>query len=289
MRRGPFVCLSVTARAAFCLFAALLTAGSAALFSPAGAAEPDGLLPVIMYHSVLRDPDRAGSYVVSPDTVEADFRFLREKGYRSLTAREAAALAAAGKEFPEKSVMITFDDGFLNNLTYVLPLLEKYDFKAVIAVVGSYSEQYSDTPDPNPAYAYLNWEEICAAASSGRVEIANHSYAMHREWPRKGSSRLRKESAEAYADAFRRDVSRTQELLCEPCGIIPTTYAYPFGSIGEGSGALLSEMGFTAALTCTEQLNACEQTEDGLLLLGRFNRPSGISTEKFMKKLGICS
>lgn len=284
---GWFCCLSVTPRGIFCLVMAVCIVLTAGMASPVRAAQ--GVLPVIMYHSVLEDPSRAGEYVVSPETLEADFRYLKEHGYRTLTAAEAYAVAAAGEDFPEKSVMLTFDDGFLNNLTYALPLLEKYGFTAVVAVVGSYSETYSDTPDANPMYAYLSWEEICALASSGRVEIANHSYAMHRTWPRKGSARRRGESAEEYRSAFLDDTARTQELLAAHCGLVPVVYAYPFGSVGEGSGEMLAQLGFQTALTCTEKQNRAALTPEGLLLLGRYNRPSGVPTEKFMKKLGICS
>ena len=66
--------------------------------------------------------------------------------------------------------MITFDDGFRNNLTDGLPLLEKYGMKATVAVVGCYSERFSDTPDPNPAYAHLSWDDITELTQSGRVE-----------------------------------------------------------------------------------------------------------------------
>jgi peptidoglycan/xylan/chitin deacetylase (PgdA/CDA1 family) len=283
--RKRFFCLR--GRAVLCI-AAVMAAACAAAFFPVRAANPEGALPVIMYHSVLRDRARAGAYVVSPDVIEADLRYLRERGYTSLTPSEVAALVQAGEPIPEKSVMITLDDGFLNNLTYVLPLLERYDMTAAIAVVGSYAERFSDAPDPNPAYAYLNWEEICALQSSGRVEIANHSYAMHDESPRKGSARLPGESDEDYRTALTDDATKTQELLAEHCGIIPTTFVYPFGSVGEGSAEILREMGFTVLLTCDERVNILSPDSAELpVVLGRFNRASGISTEKFMKKLGI--
>ena len=285
-RRGVFCCFSVTARGLFCTAAALCVL-LAPLCAFAGTAQ--GELPVIMYHSVPPETARTGDYVISPETLEEDLRFLSENGYRTITPSQAYSFAAAGEEFPPKSVMLTFDDGFLNNLTNVLPLLEKYDFTAAVAVVGSYSEQYSDHPDPNPLYAYLSWEEICALASSGRVEIANHSYAMHALWPRKGALRRRGETPEEFARAFSDDAARTQTLLAAHCGLVPGTYVYPFGGVEKGSQAMLFGMGFRTALTCREKTNRAVLTQDGLLVLGRFNRPSGVPTEKFMKKLGICS
>ena len=50
---------------------------------------------------------------------------------------------------------------------------------------------------------------------------------------------------------------------------------------------ILQEMGFTALLTCTEKVNEISGDPAVLTSLGRFNRPSGVSTEKFMRKIGI--
>ncbi|MBQ2752411.1 MAG: polysaccharide deacetylase family protein, partial [Oscillospiraceae bacterium] len=179
------------------------------------------------------------------------------------------------------------DDGFLNNLTYGLPLLEKYGMKATVAVVGSYSERFSDTPDPNPAYAHLSWDDITELTQSGRVEIANHSYDMHKKEGRKGTRRKFGEDEADYYAALVQDVGKTQSLLEQHCGIVPTAFAYPYGSISRESVAVLQEMGFNVLFTCSEKVNMINGEVDQLLSLGRFNRPKGISTERFMKRLGI--
>ena len=70
-------------------------------------------LPIIMYHSVLQDPDRAGAYVVSPDTVRQDILYLQNLGYTCILPSEAIAFVRDGGALPEKPVLITFDDGHL--------------------------------------------------------------------------------------------------------------------------------------------------------------------------------
>lgn len=244
-------------------------------------------LPIIMYHSVLRDPKRAGNYIVSPQTVENDLIYLKQRGYTAITASELAQAVIKGDELPEKPVMITLDDGYLNNLTYVLPLLERYDMKAVVSVVGSYCECFSENDDHNPAYAYLSWEDIEELTATGRVEIGNHTYNMHSRTGRKGIKRLRGEDEAAYYAALVCDIGRTQSLLEENCGIVPTTFAYPYGQVERAALPVLKEMGFTVLMTCTEKVNELNGDPAVLTDLGRFNRPSGISTEKFMRKIGI--
>lgn len=249
-------------------------------------AEPTRL-PVIMYHSVLKNTARSGKYIVTPTTVRNDLQYLKDRGYTTLFASELADLVNRCEPLPDKPVLITFDDGYLNNMTYVAEILEELDMKAVISVIGSYSEQYSLHPDHNPQYAHLNWEDICLLASSGRFEIANHSYDMHKQSPRHGAKRMRGESLEDYRSALMQDTFKLQLLLSEHCGIIPTTYTYPYGQISKEALPILQEMGFSVVLTCVERVNLLTDP-DVLYHLGRFNREAGVSTEKFMKRLGIC-
>lgn len=252
------------------------------------AASADGVpLPIIMYHSVLPDKAHVGPYIVTPQTVESDLAYIKARGYTTMFVSELADAVLTGRPLPEKPLIITLDDGHLNNLSYVLPLLEKYDMKAVVSVVGSYSECYSQKPDPNPAYAYLSWADIDALTATGRVEIGNHTYDMHRKDTRKGAKKKPGESDADYYIALINDVGKTQSLLEEYCGIVPTTFTYPFGYISKESVPILQEMGFTAMLTCNDRVNVITGDPEALQNLGRFNRPHGISTQRFMKRLGI--
>ena len=103
-------------------------------------------VPILMYHSVLKNPKMAGMYVVSPDTLEQDLKYIKKKGYTTVFVRELTEYVYQNAPLPEKPVVITLDDGYLNNLTYVLPLLEKYDMKATISVVGHCPEPRRSRP-----------------------------------------------------------------------------------------------------------------------------------------------
>jgi len=281
-----YKCISVTARGLFCALLSLLLIKTA-VEAPIQADAKGTPLPILMYHSVLKDPSRAGEYVVSPDLLESDLACLKKYGYTAILPSELYEMVTKGENLPQKPVMITFDDGFLNNLTYALPLLEKYDMKATVAVVGIYSERFSNMPDPNPAYAHLSWDDITEMTGSGRIEIANHSYDMHKKEDRKGTRRKFGEDEAEYYAALVEDIGKTQSLLEEHCGILPTAFAYPYGSISHESVPILQEMGFNVLFTCAEKVNMINGDAAELLSLGRFNRPSGISTERFMKKAGI--
>jgi len=242
-------------------------------------------LPILMYHSILKDESRSGRYVVTPEVLENDMRFLEKNGYETITMTDLIGYVKHGDPLPKKPIILTFDDGYLNNLTYLLPLLEEYDMCAVVSVVGEYAERFSNTEDHNINYSHLSWQDITTLVESGRVEIQNHSYNMHSIGQRIGSTKKETETMSQYREIFIDDAMRNQEALLENCGIVPNTYTYPYGHITTKSVDFLMEMGFEAALTCYEYVNLISDDPMTLMRLGRFNRPSGISTEQFMKKV----
>ncbi len=134
-------------------------------------------LIVPMYHSVVADSSKGGAYVITPEVFEADLKFLKENGYTSVTLKDLLDFQAGISTLPQKCVLITFDDGHYNNLSYVLPLLEEYDMYAVINVVGEYSEEFSAVGAVlNNNYSYLTWENMAQMIASGRVAIINILY-----------------------------------------------------------------------------------------------------------------
>ncbi|MDR1488986.1 MAG: polysaccharide deacetylase family protein [Desulfovibrio sp.] len=91
-------------------------------------------LPVLMYHYVN---DWAGAITVSPRRFEEHCRALAEGGWRGIGLAEAEAFLARGEALPEKSFLITFDDGFLDNYLHALPILNKYGHRAALFAVVS--------------------------------------------------------------------------------------------------------------------------------------------------------
>ena len=75
-------------------------------------------LPAIMYHSILKSQSRAGTYVVSPAVFREDMQYLLDNGYETVFIEDLIEYTE-GDDLPEKPVMVTLDDGYLNNLTYI--------------------------------------------------------------------------------------------------------------------------------------------------------------------------
>ena len=94
-------------------------------------------LRVLMYHSVSDDGRRDG-LTVDTHQLEQHFHYLRSNGYRSLLLSELIACHDQRMELPEKAVLITFDDGFLDNYQYAYPLALKYQLKLNFFLVPSF-------------------------------------------------------------------------------------------------------------------------------------------------------
>lgn len=250
---------------------------------PVSAVEDGVFVPIIMYHSLLKDPSRASNHTVSPAVFEGDLEYLLEQGYETVFIQDLIDYTLGGM-LPEKPVVITFDDGHLNTMTYALPILEKHHAKAVLSVVGDYVEDAVVQNDPNPQYAYLTWADLKALRLSGSFEIQNHSFHLHQNKKVRGATRKRGEVLASYQERLISDVLKMQELVQKHVGIAPTAFTYPYGYLDPEGEQVLRGLGFQCTLTCEERPNYITRESGSLFLLGRYNRPSGISTAQFMKK-----
>jgi len=249
----------------------------------------DGIpVPILMYHSVCINPKVSSlDYIISPDAFKEDMKYLKDNGYTSIFVSDLVNYVYNDAPLPEKPVIITLDDGFLNNLTIVVPILEEMDMKAVVSITGIYTENFSKDVDRNDAYAHLTWDDIKTLNESNRVEIGNHTYNMHEIGARRGCMKKKGESKEQYYRVLTKDLGKLQDTLTEKSNVTPSVFTYPYGFISKESIPIIKEMGFTSALTCNEQVNYINKDPEKLYNLGRFNRPSGISTSQFMKKIQI--
>jgi peptidoglycan/xylan/chitin deacetylase (PgdA/CDA1 family) len=256
-------------------------------FNSAADTEDKGIfLPVIMYHSILPDNSESTEYIVKPETVENDLKYLKENGYETVLPRDLVNYVYFNVPLPENPVMITLDDGSYNNMYYLLPLLEKYDMYANINIVGEYSEFFSENGEEHiEKYSYLTWDDINALSKTGRFEIGNHTYSLHKNTDRKGCAKFSYETYNEYSELLTEDVTKLQKILTKKSEVTPITFAYPFGYISKESIPILKKAGFKVTLTCYEKANYITENEDSLYGINRYNRPDNISTEKFMEKI----
>src|SRR5512133_377239 len=90
-------------------------------------------IPVLMYHHI--NPNRGDTVTVSPEIFSAQMHYLATAGYRTLSLPELLQHVSGACPLDEKSVVITFDDGWLDNYLLAVPELERLRFKAAFFVI----------------------------------------------------------------------------------------------------------------------------------------------------------
>ena len=195
-----------------------------------------------MYH-MIRDAipgKKFNSLRVSPKDFEAQIRYLYEKGWHSYTMSEAMV----NKEsLPVKSVVITFDDGYQDNLINALPILKKYGFKATIYLVNErHNRDWSGYRKAKNEGAGLKDEpklsddEVRELLDSGLIEIGAHTLTH---------ANLKNLDAEE----SQREICTSKEQIEAQFQIVCQSFAYPFGLYGSKDEKIVVDCGYTNAVT----------------------------------------
>lgn len=243
-------------------------------------------LPILMYHSIVNEPSRWGTYVISSQELESDLKYLQGSGYTAVTMQDLLDYVDKCMPLPPKPVMLTFDDGYYNNYLYAFPLLKKYGMKAVVSIIGRHTDRYTVNRDENPLYSHITWTEAIEMVDSGIVELQNHSYDLHTiSGSRTASMKAKGESDEHYETVLLSDSIRLQSLIDNYTHRLPTAYTYPFGLISKESVEILKEAGFRASFSCYAGMNVITSDPQCLYLLRRNLRPHGKSAESILKNL----
>jgi len=146
-------------------------------------------IPVVYYHSIGNHPkSRPWCFLTVPiDVFVSQIEWLKRKGFFFATLSDVYDHMAGTRVLPRRSIVLTFDDGFLDNYTTVWAMAQKYDFRFTIYVNPEFME---DRPYPRPTlqnvwdgelssdelewWGYLSWEEMRLMEKSGLVDIQSH-------------------------------------------------------------------------------------------------------------------
>lgn len=228
-----------------------------------------GDLTILMYHNTLAKGKKQSVYCINQDNLRKDFEYLRNNGYNVISCQSLIEHVDNGVALPDKAVILTFDDGYLNNITYALPLLEEFGYSGLFSVVGDYTA-FDKNGKGGGDFIYFGWDDIAQVAKNANVEIGLHSYSMHNTRPRLGVSQLKSESDEEYKQAFASDTQKLVDKLGE-LGVTSNIYAYPYGKYTKISESVLKDKGVVMTLTCNEGINHIYGRRS-LYLLKRINR-----------------
>lgn len=126
-------------------------------------------VPVLMYHEIADAQATSSPLAVAPDVFAGQLGYLRDAGFNTLTAGELAAFLADGAgELPERPVVLTFDDGYLDFHTHGLPVIKRNGFTATLFMTtGGMGDPSMDKP-------MLDWRQLAEVQQAG-IEIGAHT------------------------------------------------------------------------------------------------------------------
>jgi len=196
------------------------------------------VVPILMYHSissadikplmVMGDPFKIKLRLnnVSPGSFEKQMGFLSKSGYKVISLDEYVQGNKAKKKFSHKTVVITFDDGYVDNYTNAFPILKKYHFPATIFLISDYVGKNS---------ALLNWEQVKEMSSNG-IAFGSHT-RRHVYLPDQSREQMKDE------------IMESKHVIEEHLGKPVDYFAYPSGGFSEEVKAMTALSGYKAAFT----------------------------------------
>jgi biofilm PGA synthesis lipoprotein PgaB len=266
----------------------------AALFLlPASGAEAGEFLS-LCFHDVRRNADGADEMTMTTDKFVALLTWLREHDYRPVSVDDLLAVLKGEKELPAKAVLLTFDDGYRGFYSEVFPLLKAFNYPAVLALVGRWMEapagglvEYGDRQVPRENF--LSWQQVRELSASGLVEIASHSFDLHRGLPANPQGNLEPalsartynpetggyEPDGPYLRRLQTDLRANSDLIEKRIGRRPRVMVWPFGKYNRPALRLAEETGMSIALGLEDGLSHTDrlQAVNRVLIEGSLRLP----------------
>ena len=213
--------------------------------------------PILLYHRIATPTQDPLMLCVSPEHFERHLVFLK-KNYDIISLRELSQRLANGK-IKGNEMAITFDDGYQDNLTKALPLLEKYNLPATIFITTGHIGEKANFdwdkkyPEDDRAF-FLTEEEIRTLAKHPLIDIGAHTETHP------NLANLKQEEQ-------KKEILNSKNKLEEITGKEIKTFAYPFGGtydFNKTTKGIVKESGFDFAYTNTGFL--ATKTRDNFII-----------------------
>jgi len=180
-------------------------------------------VPVLNYHKV---DTLNHALSISPQEFEDQMEYLYKEQYNTITPDQLMAYLKYGKQLPDKPIMITFDDGYLDNYTNAYPIMKKYGFTATIFIVTNLVGQDS---------RFMTWDQVREMQQNGMVfgsHTVNHT----------SLTSLTKEQIMG-------ELTQSRDEIARQLGKPPKYFAYPTGTYNAGIEGMVRSAGYKAAFT----------------------------------------
>ena len=193
-------------------------------------------IPVLAYHKIVpSDHEFTSSLLISEDTFDKQMKYLHDHGYTTITPDELSDWYD-GKDLPEKSVMITFDDGYYGTYYLAYPIIKKYDQAATVFCIGHHIEETTHEWEPDADEDYRIGADVIESMRTEypRFCFESHTYDMHQ-----------KVNGKHPVDVYTYDQMKEDVDKMEKYGF--RYLAYPWGDYNDTIKKVLADSGYKLA------------------------------------------
>jgi peptidoglycan/xylan/chitin deacetylase (PgdA/CDA1 family) len=194
-------------------------------------------LPILTYHKI--GPERHSKYWTTTSAFEEQMKLLHCMNYTPIWPHDILSGITC-----DSPVLLTFDDGYKNFLTYAYPILKRFGFKSVCFVITNYAGKLNEWEkyDTIPPQKHMSWDEILMLKHEGLVSFQSHGVSH--------MSLVECESKEERLYELSESKRVLESVLSEPV----YCFAYPYGHQTEVIQKEVSEAGYSIAFSCIHEI-----------------------------------
>lgn len=200
--------------------------------------------PILMYHRIGHRPGDKNT--VSPERFELQLQYLGDHKFTTLTLSDWYQKVHDGVKIPEKSVILTFDDGYRDNWELAMPLLSRYGFNATVFMVSSLVGKTNlwEKNELRQGVKMMEAEHLREWTRAG-MEVGSHG-VVHRRVTEFNEKELRAETL------------NSKRTLEEIIGDTVNFFCYPNGNFNEIAVKALKEAGYLGSVAIYEKASWSE-------------------------------
>lgn len=202
-------------------------------------AKPSGDLYILCYHDIPKEV-KDDKYGVDQRTFVNTIEYFKSHGFSFVSLDDVIKANQGEKDIPDKSILLTFDDGYVSFYDFVYPILESYNIPSVLAVV---TEWVDGNKPKTLEHEIMTWNQIKEVSESPLIEVVSHSHDLHKGIvynPQGNTAAISVhysydsvkqiyESKEEYQERIRQDIEQSKTLLESKTGQKVRAVAWPYG------------------------------------------------------------
>ena len=192
-------------------------------------------VPVVMYHRVINKSENEGIHgtYIYENIFREHMKYLKDNNFSVITFEDLNNIGWRNRfDKNKKYIIITFDDGYVDNYELAFPILKEFNFKATIFLMGeSTYNEWDVKADGEKSFPLMSVEMIKEMQDYG-IEFGAHTF---------NHPKLNKLSN----DEIKHQIVDVKKPLEEKIGREIITFAYPYGILNDYAKKMVEEAGYT--------------------------------------------